>query len=123
MTRPSKHTGIEIEGTPSAAALEQESSFKKQNAAFRRNVGIIAVLALAILLAGMLLPAGMFKSYSGIDGTTSFLDQLLANINDFFAVLANTHTGGFYSMTVCRYLAAFIAGALLGCCGAVFQGV
>ncbi len=122
MAVPNKNTVIEVENAPSATALQEESSFKAQNAAFRRRVGLITILALTLLLAGMLLPAGMFKNYTSIDSFAKFLDQLLTNVRDFFAVLANTHTGGFYGMTICRYLAAFIAGALLGCCGAVFQG-
>lgn len=61
MAEPNKNTVIEVENAPSATALQEESSFKAQNAAFRRRVGLIAILALALLLAGMLLPAGMFK--------------------------------------------------------------
>ena len=103
-------------------ANTQESAFSAQNGTFKRNIGIIAALALLILFAAMLLPANLFKTYNSIDTAGKFIEQFMTNVNDFSATLANTGTGGFYDITICRYVAAFIAGALLGTCGCVFQG-
>lgn len=115
-------TGVVLGKLQGELAQEAEEGFKEQLSRFRRVVAIVGVAALLVLLAAILLPTGLFKNFSTIDGGVGFLDQLMTNVRDFFATIAGTGTGGFYVMTIGRYAIAFVAGAALGICGAVYQG-
>lgn len=117
-----RSTSVTFGAPQGSLAAESAEDYKKQLARFHRTIAIVGVAAVLILLAAILSPTGLFKNYSTIDTGVGFLDQLMTNVRDFTATLAGTGTGGFYVMTIGRYVTAFVAGAALGICGAVYQG-
>ena len=103
------------------AALEAQQE-KRAQSSNRRRVAALAAIAAVILFITFILPEGMLGGISGIDSFTVFSERVVDNVGRLVAVLANTNTGGNYALVVCRYTAAFLMGAALGSCGAVYQG-
>ena len=104
-----------------AAALEAHQEQQKRSVN-RRRIAALGIVAVLILLISFILPESMLSRNSGVHGLSSFVASVTENVNRLVAVLANTHRGGNYYLVVCRYTAAFLMGAVLGSCGAIYQG-
>lgn len=115
-------TSITFGNDSERRAEESAESYRKQESKFRRSIAILGIVSILILLAVTLLPTELFKQYSPINNPSEFIAQLMRNVRDFFATLAGTGTGGSFVMVIGRYTTAFVAGAALGICGAVYQG-
>lgn len=87
-----------------------------------RRLAALGVASLFVLLAVMLLPSGLFQPSEEAMTLPRFLDRFMDNVRDFVAVFADSGAAGFYVGTACAYLAAFLAGGVLGMSGAVLQG-
>ena len=114
-----KQTRITLE-SEQIAELEAKRVQREQSSG--RRIAALGIIAAIILMISWILPEGMLASTTTIDGLAAFIERITDNIGRLFAVLANTHTGGNYALVFCRYTAAFLTGAALGSCGAIYQG-
>lgn len=109
-------TRIEIEPEKGTTPEPQE---KHHRGAAVAVTGAIAFLLLAAIIV---VPTGLFTEAFGTLSFGKVFDQLASNVQDAAAVFVGSSAGGVYSSVVSRYIAAFVAGAALGACGAVYQG-
>lgn len=115
-----KQTRVTIEHEHTAAQQVQQSS--RERFKNRRRVAVLGLVSLVVLLVSVILPENMLADYSTIKDFPTFIDRVMRNVNFLFAVLTNAPTGGNYVVVICRYVAAFLMGAVLGTCGAIYQG-
>lgn len=118
---PDEKTRTEVSVEGSRAAALQEAEERHEQSRGRRNVAILVAVSAVVLLVAWVLPEGMGRQSTDVTSLSVFLERLTANFGNLAAVFANTHTAGNYEMVVCRYAAAFVTGAVLGSCGAVYQ--
>ncbi|MDO4502823.1 MAG: iron ABC transporter permease [Coriobacteriia bacterium] len=115
-----KQTRVTVEGASAAALEEQEK--KRQGMIGRRWVAGLAVFSLAVLCFAFIFPEGLMRESNTVTDFNAFTERVMANISNVVGAIANTHTSGNYALIMSRYLAAFVTGAVLGTCGAVYQG-
>ena len=103
--------------------LNQEAADELARTAARsesRRLVVLGVIAVCLVLLSMLLPTGMFYSFSQKMTLSVFIERVTGNFGGLVSVFVGN--GEAYETRFMAVLVCAVSGAALGICGSAYQG-
>ncbi len=99
------------------AAAEAERTSARSEA---RRLTVLGIVAVCLVLLAMLLPTGMFYSFSQTMTLSVFIERVTGNFAGLISVFVGN--GEAYETRFMAVLVCAVSGAALGICGSAYQG-